>query len=259
MKAVILAGGRGTRISEESMVRPKPMITIGGRPMLWHIMQIYAAHGITDFIICLGYKGYVIKEYCANYLLHSADVVDLDLGRSAPQFRHSQVSPWHVTLVETGEQTQTGGRIKRIEPWVRDDEAFCLTYGDGVADIDIAASIAYHRQHGRYATVTAVSPPGRFGTLRVVQGHVAEFVEKPAVDGQLINGGFFVLSPKIFDYINGDSTVWEHEPLRRLAADGQLSAYHHNGFWQPMDTVREREQLEMLWASGGAPWWKNSQ
>jgi glucose-1-phosphate cytidylyltransferase len=257
MKAVILAGGRGTRISEESMVRPKPMITIGGRPMLQHIMQIYSVHGITDFIVCLGYKGYVIKEYFANYLLHSADVVDFDLSQGTTRYRHSQSSPWHVTLVETGEQTQTGGRIKRIEPLVSADDAFCLTYGDGLADIDIAASIAYHRRQGRHATVTAVSPPGRFGTLRVVQGQVAEFEEKPAIDSQSINGGFFVLSPKVFNYIEGDTTVWEHEPLRRLAAEGQLSAYPHTGFWQPMDTVREREQLEQLWASGNAPWWKN--
>jgi glucose-1-phosphate cytidylyltransferase len=257
MKAVILAGGRGTRIAEESTVRPKPMITIGGWPILRHIMQIYAAHGITDFIVCLGYKGYVIKEYFANYLLHSADVVEFDLGQRATNLRHSQVSPWHVTLVETGEHTQTGGRIKRIEPWVRDEEAFCLTYGDGVADVDVTATIAYHRKHRRHATVTAVSPPGRFGTLRVVQGKVTEFVEKPATDGQPINGGFFVLSPKIFGYIAGDDTVWEHEPLQRLAADGQLSAYHHIGFWQPMDTVRDRELLEQMWASGRAPWWKN--
>jgi glucose-1-phosphate cytidylyltransferase len=257
MKAVILAGGRGTRISEESTVRPKPMITIGGWPILRHIMQIYAAHGITDFIVCLGYKGYVIKEYFANYLLHSVDVVEFDLGQRATNLRHSEVSPWHVTLVETGEHTQTGGRIKRIEPWVRDEEAFCLTYGDGVADVDVTASIAYHREHGRYATVTAVSPPGRFGTLRVVQGKVTEFVEKPATDGQPINGGFFVLSQKIFGYIADDDTVWEHEPLQRLAADGQLSAYHHTGFWQPMDTVRDRDLLEQLWASGDAPWWKN--
>jgi glucose-1-phosphate cytidylyltransferase len=256
MKAVILAGGRGTRIAEESTVRPKPMITIGGRPILSHIMQIYAAHGITDFIVCLGYKGYVIKEYFANYLLHSADVVEFDLGQRATNLRHSQVSPWHVTLVETGDQTLTGGRIKRIEPWVRDDEAFCLTYGDGVADIDVTASIAFHREQGRHATVTAVSPPGRFGTLRVAGGKVTEFLEKPPTDGQPINGGFFVLSPKIFDYIADDNTVWEHEPLRQLAADDQLSAYHHTGFWQPMDTIRDREQLEQLWASGNAPWSK---
>jgi glucose-1-phosphate cytidylyltransferase len=258
MKAVILAGGRGTRISEESVVRPKPMITIGGRPILWHVMQIYAAHGITDFIVCLGYKGYVIKEYFANYLLHSADVVEFDLGERANKFHHSRLDPWHVTLVETGEQTQTGGRIKRIAPWVRDEEAFCLTYGDGLADIDVTASIAYHRKQGRYATVTAVSPPGRFGTLRIREGEVVEFTEKPPTDGQFINGGFFVLSPRILDYIADDDTTWEHEPLRRLAADGQLSAYHHAGFWQPMDTIRERELLEQLWASGVAPWRRNS-
>lgn len=258
MKAVILAGGRGTRIAEESTVRPKPMIMIGGQPILLHIMQIYAAHGITDFIVCLGYKGYVIKEYFANYLLHSADVAEFDLGQRSVSYSHSQVTSLHVTLVETGEQTQTGGRIKRIEKWVRDDEAFCLTYGDGLADIDIAASIAYHRQHGHYATVTAVTTPGRFGTLRISQGDVTEFTEKPDVDSQPINGGFFVLSPKIFDYIQDDATVWEHEPLQRLASDGQLSAYRHTGFWQPMDTIREHDALEQLWRSGRAPWVKNS-
>jgi glucose-1-phosphate cytidylyltransferase len=257
MKAVILAGGRGTRISEESVLRPKPMITIGGWPILRHIMQIYATHGITDFIICLGYKGYVIKEYFANYLLHTADVVEFDLGERTTHVRHYQTSPWHVTLVETGEQTQTGGRIKRIEPWVKDDEAFCLTYGDGVADVDVTSSIAYHHKQGRHATVTAVSPPGRFGTLKVDAGRVTEFFEKPAIDSQPINGGFFVLSPKIFEYIAGDATVWEHEPLQRLAADNQLSAHPHTGFWQPMDTLRDREQLELLWATGQAPWWKS--
>jgi glucose-1-phosphate cytidylyltransferase len=232
------------------------MITIGGWPILRHIMQIYASHGITDFIVCLGYKGYVIKEYFANYLLHSADVVEFDLGQRVTNLRHSEVSPWHVTLVETGELTQTGGRIKRVQPWLRDEEAFCLTYGDGVSDVDVAASIAFHRRHGKLATVTAVSPPGRFGTLRVDQGLVTEFVEKPVTDGQPINGGFFVLSPKVFDYIAGDDTVWEHEPLQRLAAEGQLAAFHHAGFWQPMDTVRDRELLEQRWASGNAPWWK---
>jgi glucose-1-phosphate cytidylyltransferase len=257
MKAVILAGGRGTRIAEESAVRPKPMITIGGRPILLHIMQIYAAHGIHDFVVCLGYKGYVIKEYFANFLLHTADVVEFDLGQRVTNLRHSQGSPWHVTLVETGERTQTGGRIKRIEPWVRDEEAFCLTYGDGLSDIDVTASIAHHRLEGRHATVTAVSPPGRFGTLSVNDGKVTRFVEKPATGGEPINGGFFVLSPKVFDYIQGgDDAVWEQEPLQRLAADGQLSAYPHAGFWQPMDTLRDREHLEQLWASGEAPWAK---
>ena len=255
MKAVILAGGRGTRISEESVLRPKPMITIGGTPILVHIMRIYAAHGVTDFVICLGYRGYMIKEYFANFSLHSADVVEFDLGQGVSNLRHAEVSNWRVTLVETGEHTQTGGRIKRIEPWVRDDEAFCLTYGDGVADVDVTASISFHRAHGRHATVTAVSPPGRFGTLRVRDGEVTEFLEKPPT-GQSINGGFFVLSPKVFDYISGDATAWEHEPLQKLAADGQLGAFAHTGFWQPMDTLRDREHLEQLWASGNAPWWK---
>jgi glucose-1-phosphate cytidylyltransferase len=259
MKAVILAGGRGTRISDKSSLRPKPMITVGGLPILRHIMQIYAANGITDFIVCLGYKGYVIKEYFANFLLHSAEVVEFDLGQRTTNLHDPQNNAWHVTLVETGEHTQTGGRIKRIEPWVRDDEAFCLTYGDGLADIDIAASIAYHHKCGRYATITAVSPPGRFGTLRVVAGEVTEFAEKPSSDGQPINGGFFVLSPHIFHYIAGDNTVWEHQPLQRLAAERQLSAYHHAGFWQPIDTMRDRDLLEKLWASGQAPWWKSGQ
>ncbi|PWT74095.1 MAG: glucose-1-phosphate cytidylyltransferase [Proteobacteria bacterium] len=254
MKAVILAGGRGTRIAEESVVRPKPMITIGGEPILLHIMKIYARYGITEFIICLGYRGYMIKEYFANFLLHSAAVVEFDLKRQAANFGHVTSCPWKVTLVETGGETQTGGRIKRIREWVERDDAFCLTYGDGVADIDIDALIGHHRKHGVHATVTTVTPPGRFGAIKLDHGKVTRFVEKPEADSQVINGGFFVLSPPIFDYIAGDDTVWEHEPLQRLAAEGQLSAFQHRGFWQPMDTMRERELLEELWASGKAPW-----
>lgn len=254
MKAVILAGGRGTRISEESAVRPKPMITIGGRPILWHIMNIYAAHGITEFVICLGYKGYLIKEYFANFLLHSADVVRFDLAQGTASYEHVRAQPWQVTLVETGEDTQTGGRIKRIRRWVEKDEMFCLTYGDGLSDVDVTASIRHHMEHGKYATMSAVSPPGRFGAIELEDGKVTRFVEKPSVDGQVINGGFFVLSPGIFEYIEGDQTVWEHEPLQRLASDGELNAYQHPGFWQPMDTIRERGILEELWASGNPPW-----
>ena len=255
-KAVILAGGRGTRIAEESVLRPKPMIEIGGRPILWHIMKIYAAYGVTDFVICLGYKGYMIKEYFANYLLHSADVAEIDLKRGAVTFAHSQADPWHITLVETGEATQTGGRIKRIKRWVENDKYFHLTYGDGLADVDIAALTRHHEASGKRATVTAVAPPGRFGALRIEGDNVTEFAEKPQNDGQVINGGFFVLSPSVIDYIAEDATIWERDLLQKLAADGQLSAYRHSGFWQPMDTIRERELLEEAWASGKAPWRK---
>jgi glucose-1-phosphate cytidylyltransferase len=256
VKAVILAGGRGTRIAEESVLRPKPMITIGGRPILWHIMEIYAEHGITDFVICLGYKGYMIKEYFANYFLHAANAVEFDLAQRTTKYDYSQTKPWRVTLVETGEQTQTGGRIRRIAPWIRDEEAFCLTYGDGLSDVNITKLVEAHRKSGKYATVTAVTPPGRFGALQIVDGSVTEFVEKPLSGEHVINGGFFVLSPKVLDYIADDATVWEHEPLRQLAAANHLNAFPHAGFWQPMDTVREREQLEELWASGAAPWMK---
>lgn len=254
MKAVILAGGRGTRISEESVLRPKPMITIGSQPILWHIMNIYAAHGVTDFIICLGYKGYMIKEYFSNFLLHATEAVEFDLAAGTTRYHHSQTPNWRVTLVETGEVTQTGGRIKRIEPWVRDEEAFCLTYGDGLADIDITALIKWHNNQGKLATVTAVTPPGRFGAIETLNGKVTAFREKPASGGQVINGGFFVLSPRVLDLIDGDDAVWELEPLQALAARGELSAFHHLGFWQPMDTIRERDVLEQLWRSGRAPW-----
>lgn len=253
MKAVILAGGLGTRIAEESVLRPKPMVEIGGRPILWHIMKIYAAHGITDFVICLGYKGYVIKEYFANYVLHAADVT-VDLANNRLEYLSGAPEPWKVTLVETGEATETGGRIKRVARWLKDDDAFCLTYGDGVSDVDVAASIAFHRKHGRLATMTAVSPPGRFGALTLDGDRITGFREKPRGDGGLINGGFFVLSSKVLDYIDDDKSVWERAPLERLAAEDQLRAFHHDGFWQPMDTVRERTVLETLWASGKAPW-----
>ena len=254
MKAVILAGGRGSRIAEESTMRPKPMITIGDRPILIHIMDIYASYGITDFIICLGYKGYMIKEYFANFMLHSAQTVELDLAQNSIRYEHAITRPWKVTLVETGEETQTGGRIRRVKPWLEREEAFCLTYGDGLADINVDALVRHHRANGVHATVTTVSPPGRFGAIQLENGKVSRFIEKPDSDSQVVNGGFFVLSPEIFDYLEGDSTTWEHEPLQRLAADGQLSAFPHRGYWQPMDTIRERDLLEAQWASGRAPW-----
>ena len=253
MKAVILAGGYGTRITEESVLRPKPMVEIGGRPILWHIMKIYAAHGITDFIICLGYKGYVIKEYFANYVLHAADVT-IDLAQNRLEYLSGAPEPWKVTLVETGEATETGGRLKRVARWLQDDDTFCMTYGDGVSDIDITASLAFHRQHGRLATMAAVTPPGRFGALTMEGDSVTGFREKPRGDGGLINGGFFVLSCQVLDYVTDDKTIWERAPLEKLAAEGQLQAFRHDGFWQPMDTVRERMVLESLWSSGKAPW-----
>ena len=253
VKAVLLAGGLGTRLSEETGTRPKPMVEIGGRPILWHIMKISAAHGVRDFIVCLGYKGYVIKEYFHNYFLHSSDVT-FKLGSNEMVLHRAAAEPWTVTLVETGEETQIGGRIKRALPFVGDEDAFCLTYGDGVGDVDISAGIAAHRRSGALATVTAVRPPGRFGALELRGEKVAGFREKPEGDGGWINGGFFVCSPRVGDYIEGDATVWEREPLERLAAEGQLNAFFHNGFWQPMDTLRDRRQLEDLWASGRAPW-----
>ena len=253
MKAVLLAGGLGTRLSEETAVRPKPMVEIGGRPILWHIMKIYAAHGVTEFIVCLGYKGYVIKEYFANYFLHSSDVT-FKLASNEMVLHRAAAEPWTVTLIETGEETQIGGRIKRILPHVAGDEAFCLTYGDGVGDVDVSAVIAQHRASGRLATVTAVRPPGRFGAILFEGDKVTGFQEKPRGDGGWINGGFFVCSPKVGDYIDGDDTVWEREPMERLAAEGELGAYFHDGFWQPMDTLRDRRQLEEMWASGKAAW-----
>jgi glucose-1-phosphate cytidylyltransferase len=252
MKVVILAGGLGSRISEESGVRPKPMIEVGGRPILWHIMKIYAAHGHSDFVVCLGYKGYIIKEYFANYFLHMADVT-FDLAENRMEVHQKASEPWRVTLVDTGDSSQTGGRLKRVEKYVA-GEPFCLTYGDGVANVDIGKLVTHHRAGKRIATVTAVRPPGRFGALALDGDRVRGFIEKPAGDGGWINGGFFVLQPEVFGYLKGDNDVWEYEPMEGLARDGQLGAYHHEGFWQPMDTLRDRNVLEELWAGGKAPW-----
>ena len=252
MKAVILAGGFGSRLSEETDLKPKPMIEIGGKPILWHIMKGYSAHGVSDFVICLGYKGYVIKEYFANYFLHMCDVT-FDIARNEMEVHQSMAEPWRVTLVETGEETMTGGRLQRVLGYV-DDGDFCFTYGDGVADVDISALMTFHREHGTIATVTAVQPPGRFGAMEVDGDRILRFQEKPRGDGAWINGGFFVLSPEVGRYLDGDDTVWEQEPLRRLAEDGQLSSFRHKGFWQPMDTLRDKRHLEELWESGEAPW-----
>lgn len=253
MKAIILAGGLGTRISEETHLRPKPMIEIGGKPILWHIMKMYSAHGVNDFVICCGYKGYIIKEYFSNYFLHMSDVT-FDMATNRMHVHQQKAEPWSVTLVDTGDETMTGGRLKRVAAHVRDEEAFCFTYGDGVSDVDIGETIAAHRAHRKWATVTAVKPPGRYGALKIENGQVVGFTEKPRGDGGLINGGFFVLSPQCIDLIDGDTTSWEDGPLARLAELGQLVAYTHDGFWQPMDTLREKNQLEELWASGRAPW-----
>jgi glucose-1-phosphate cytidylyltransferase len=252
MKAVILAGGLGSRISEESHLRPKPMIEIGGKPILWHIMKMYSRHGINDFVICLGYKGYMIKEYFSNYFLHMSDVT-FCMKSNKMEIHHEFSEPWKVTLVNTGEQTMTGGRLKRVAPYLT-GETFCLTYGDGVSDIDITELIAYHKSSGRQATVTAIQPPGRFGALHIENGAVQNFKEKPAGDGAWINGGFFVFEPSVLEYIEGDTTVLEQTPLQRLAAKGQLSAYQHPGFWQAMDTLRDKNFLEELWSSGNPPW-----
>lgn len=253
MKAVILAGGLGTRISEETHLKPKPMIEIGGKPLLWHIMKLYSAHGINDFIICCGYKGYVIKEYFANYFLHMSDVT-FDMSNNAMQVHQRNAEPWKVTLIDTGEQTLTGGRLKRVADYLKEEDAFCFTYGDGLSDVNITKLIAYHHQHGKLATVTGVQPPGRYGALQIMNGQVSGFTEKPRGDGGRINGGFFVLSPKCIQYINDDHTPWEGEPLTRLAQSAQLMAYEHEGFWQPMDTLREKTLLETLWANNEAPW-----
>lgn len=253
MKVVILAGGLGTRISEETHLKPKPMIEIGGKPILWHIMKLYSAHGINDFVICCGYKGYVIKEYFANYFLHMSDVT-FDMSNNSMQVHQRNAEPWKVTLVDTGEQTLTGGRLKRVAEYVKDEEAFCFTYGDGLSDVNITKLISYHQQHGKLATVTGVQPPGRYGALELVNSQVKGFTEKPRGDGGKINGGFFVLSPQCIGLIDGDETGWEGEPLTRLAQNGQLMAYEHEGFWQPMDTLREKTLLETLWANNEAPW-----
>lgn len=253
MKAVILAGGLGTRISEETHLKPKPMIEIGGKPMLWHVMKIYSAHGINDFIICCGYKGYVIKEYFANYFLHMSDVT-FDMTNNRMEVHQQNAEPWKVTLVDTGEQTLTGGRLKQVRSYLKDEEAFCFTYGDGVANINISAEIQFHQEHDKWATVTAVQPPGRYGALQIQDDQITGFVEKPKGDGGLINGGFFVLSPKCLDLIKGDRSSWEGEPLTKLAEMGQMMAFEHKGFWQPMDTLREKNRLEALWCTGKAPW-----
>lgn len=253
MKVVILAGGYGTRIAEESDARPKPMVEIGGLPILWHIMKLYAAHGLTDFVICLGYRGYMIKEYFAHYVLHRSDVT-VDLATNDITYHASKAEPWRVTLVDTGLETMTGGRLKRAARFLDKDEPFCMTYGDGLADVDITALVDFHRARDREATVTVVRPSGRFGATRLEGDRVARFVEKPSGEGDFINGGFFVLEPKVLRRIGGDDTVWEQAPLAGLAADGQLSAYSHTGFWQPMDTLREKRLLESLWESNKAPW-----
>jgi len=253
MKAVILAGGLGTRISEETHLRPKPMIEIGGKPILWHIMKIYSAHGVNDFVICCGYKGYLIKEYFANYFLHTSDVT-FDMENNSMEVHQQNVEPWKVTLIDTGDNTLTGGRLKRIANYVKDEEAFCFTYGDGLSDIDIGKEIEFHKSHGKLATVASVEPPGRFGALMQNGSRVLGFSEKPRGDGNSINGGFFVLSPKCIDLIEGDDTTWEADPLILLAEKGELMAFEHRGFWQPMDTLREKNLLEDLWVDGSAPW-----
>jgi glucose-1-phosphate cytidylyltransferase len=253
MIAVILAGGLGTRISEETHLRPKPMIEIGGKPILWHIMKTYSAHDVNDFIICCGYKGYLIKEYFANYVLHMSDVT-FDMKNNAVEVHRRAAEPWRVTLLDTGESTMTGGRLKRVRDYLKDEDSFCFTYGDGLSDVDVKSSIAFHRAHGKLATVTAVQPPGRYGALERSGDLVIGFAEKPRGEGGLINGGFFVLSPKCIDLIDGDATPWESDPMSKLASMGEMKAFEHRGFWQPMDTLREKSQLEEMWASGRAPW-----
>ena len=253
MKAVILAGGLGTRISEETHLKPKPMIEVGGKPILWHILKMYSAHGVNEFVICCGYKGYVIKEYFANYFLHMSDVT-FDMTNNHMEVHQQNAEPWKVTLVDTGENTLTGGRLKRVADYIKNEDSFCFTYGDGVSNVDIRASIKFHRQHGKLATVTAVHPPGRFGALERSGDQVTGFVEKPRGDGDLINGGFFILSPKCLELIEGDQSSWEGEPLKNLAKNNEIMAFEHQGFWQPMDTLRDKNFLEDLWTSGKAPW-----
>lgn len=253
MKAVILAGGLGTRLSEETSLKPKPMVEIGGKPILWHIMKQYSAHGINEFIICCGYKGYLIKEYFANYFLHMSDVT-FDMKNNKMEVHQERAEPWSVTLVDTGDNSMTGGRLARVAEHIKDDDVFCFTYGDGVGDIDINKTIEFHKAHGKKATLTATFPPGRFGALDIEAGKVNSFKEKPRGDGAMINGGFFVLSPEVLKYIDGDSSVWEQQPLNKLAEDNELMAYEHHGFWQPMDTLRDKIHLEELWQAGKAPW-----
>ena len=258
MKAVILAGGLGTRISEETHLKPKPMIEIGGKPILWHIMKMYSAHGVNDFIICCGYKGYLIKEYFANYFLHMSDIT-FDIAKNSMEVHQQKVEPWRVTLVDTGEKTMTGGRLKRVARYIENEEAFCFTYGDGVSNVNITETINFHHQHSKLATVTSVQPPGRYGSIEYNSNYeVTGFVEKPPGDGGFINGGFFILSPEVLGQIENDQTSWESEPLTNLAAQGEVMAFMHAGFWQPMDTLRDKNQLENLWNSGSAPWkvWK---
>ena len=255
MKAVILAGGLGTRLSEETSTRPKPMVEIGGKPILWHIMKIYSSYGINDFIICCGYKGYVIKEFFANYFLHTSDVT-FDLNENSMQIHKRRAEPWRVTLVDTGDKSMTGGRLKRVSEHLFNEDSFCFTYGDGVGDVDISAAIAFHNKHGKLATMTTTFPPGRFGAVEIAEGSVKNFREKPRGDGAMINGGFFVLSPRVLDLIEDDSTDWEQDPLVKLAERGQLMAYEHHGFWQPMDTLRDKHYLEELWLNNLAPWKK---
>jgi glucose-1-phosphate cytidylyltransferase len=255
MKAVILAGGLGTRLSEETAMRPKPMVEIGGKPILWHILKMYSYHGINDFVICCGYKGYIIKEYFANYFLHMSDVT-FDMRQNRMEVHSKRAEPWSITLVDTGDESMTGGRLRRVSEYVKNEEAFCFTYGDGVSDLDIGGTVEFHHRHGKQATLTATFPPGRFGALDIRDGLVNSFKEKPKGDGGMINGGFFVLSPRVLDRLRGDATVWEQEPLMELAAEGELMAYEHGGFWQPMDTLRDKHQLEELWSSGRAPWKK---
>lgn len=257
MKCVLLAGGLGTRLSEETSVRPKPMVEIGGKPILWHIMKIYSHYGVNEFIICLGYKGYIIKEYFANYFLHMSDVT-FDMQNNQMTVHNQHAEPWKVTLVDTGDDSMTGGRLARVKEYIKDEEAFCFTYGDGVSDIDIGQLIEFHQKHGKLATLTAVTPPGRFGALDIQNGVIKSFREKPKGDGALINGGFFVLSPKVIDLIDGDECVWEQRPLEQLAKEGELMAFNHEGFWQPMDTLRDKHYLEELWQNNQAPWksWK---
>jgi glucose-1-phosphate cytidylyltransferase len=257
MKAVILAGGLGTRLSEETAIKPKPMVEIGGKPILWHIMKTYSEHGVNEFIICCGYKGYVIKEYFANYFLHQSDVT-FNMDENDMVVHYKRAEPWKVTLVDTGDDSMTGGRLKRVLPYLKNEKVFCFTYGDGVADINITELINFHKSHGKLATLTAAFPPGRFGALNIVDNQVKKFEEKPKGDGALINAGFFVLSTKVIDRIEGDSTIWEQEPLKSLAHDGQLMSFKHSDFWQPMDTLRDKKYLEKLWKAGNAPWkiWK---
>lgn len=253
MKAVILAGGLGTRLSEETESKPKPMVEIGGKPILWHIMKMYSSYGVNDFIICCGYKGYVIKEYFANYFLHQSDVT-FCMKENRMDVHQKRAEPWTVTLVDTGDDSMTGGRLGRVAEYIKNEKAFCFTYGDGVADVDIGKIIDFHFHHGKQATLTATYPPGRFGALDIVHGQVNKFKEKPKGDGAMINGGFFVLSPRVLERIKSDDCVWEQEPLKSLAKDGELMAYEHHGYWQPMDTLRDKNHLEELWASGKAPW-----